>query len=555
MRIDQFKAEIKARCTDWEIGLGLIASSVTINLLSLAFPLALLQIYDRIIPNSAVSTLVLLISGVILASVVEGILRILRTSISSFAEARYEYRLACRAFQHIQESQLCDYERQGGGVYLERFNALSASKDFYTGQALTALLDIPFVFIYLLLIVYLAGWVILFPILVLGAFSYFAIKLGESMRTMLTERRAHDERRINFVVEILQSIHTVKSLALEALLLRRYERLQESTARGDALMADNSGIAGIYSNAATYLTTILVVSFGAIQVMHGNLSIGGLAACSFLSGRVLQPITRIISVWSRMQAIEVSTERANRLIELPQETNANQIHPQDIKGEIRLKEVAFRYSEKGPWILENINLTIQKGEIIAITGDNQSGKSSVLYLINALFTPNSGEILIDDYRLNDLNKEELRQRVSYIPNHPVLFQGTVLENLTGFRSGLIADRARELCDELQLSEVIYQLPQGFETVLGQSAVDFLPQGFRQRIAIVRGLVTDPNVILFDEANSSIDAKSDGVLRAALDSRKGRCTQILVTHRPSYLQLANRCFILKGGKLDAYSIPS
>lgn len=546
MQAKFFWDQIKQHISFWD-RVGLISSSLFINVLSLAFPIMLLQVYDRIIPNLAIDTLTLLIVGVISALILEAILRTARSFITAWIDARFEHLLGTKTFNTILNAQIKDYEMVGTGVYLEHLNAINILKDFYSNQIFSVMLDLPFILLFVALIAYIANMIVLIPLIILALLIWEANSLSKYLSANLNDKRIADDKRINFVISAISGIHGIKSMALEMQMLRRYERIHESTCYHDYQLGLKSSVATLSSNFASQISTVTVLVVGSMIVVQGGLTIGGLAACVLLTSRILQPASRAVSVFTRLQAVNLAQQRLKEVQQLPQENSAALADMPVIKGNIILENLSFRYSKDHPWILQKANLSIQAGEIIAINSQGLSGKSSLLWLIMGILQPVEGRILIDDHDLRYFNQHSIRQQIAYIPQRGTLFHGTIMENLTMFRSSHI-EIARQFADTLGLTSSIYQLPKGFETIVGKESVESLPYGLKQRICIARALLDEPRIILFDEANLSIDRYSGEILKAALMEYGKHRTWIVVSNRPLLLELAHRVFTLEKGQL-------
>ncbi len=522
----------------------LLAASMVVNLLGLALPLTLLQVYDRILPNSSLDTLVALVLGVMGAQILEGLLRVTRSAITSWTSARFEHMASSRAFNSLLTQPTDDFERKGTGAHAETLNAIHALKDFYSGQAYLSVFDIPFALLYFALLMIFGGWMVLVPLSLALAFSLSAIMLGKKMYLAMAKRMASDDSRVNFIVEILSGIGSIKALAMEEQMRRRYERLLDNSAQAEFHVAELSAKAGSLALLYSHLSTILVVSVGAIMVIDGDMTTGVLAACSLLAGRCVQPMQAALDRWTRFQTARLAEERLGQLIYEDQERPARPVLP-TVEGRIRLENLTLAF---GPApLLEGVSVDIKAGEMIGINGENGSGKSSVLGLISGSIPPTDGRILLDDYVLSDYDPISIRRQVAYIPQRPELFRGTILENLTLF-DPTRTDEAKEIAHKLGIDRVAARLPLGYETVVGEGAQDALPRGIRQLLVIAQALVHRPRVVLFDEANSAVDGAGDQALRNLLEELKGSCTIILVTPRPSLLNLADRQFKLANSQL-------
>ncbi len=527
----------------------MILATAFINILGLALPLTLLQIYDRILPNTAQGTLLLLVIGVGFAILLETVLRLIRSYVGGWMGARFEHLAGCAAIERLLTSEITEFEKDGSGVHLERFNSFSILRDFFSGQAIITLCDLPFAVLFLLLITYLAGWLVLVPLALIALFFVAAFAVGHLLRQSLENRIKADDRRFNFIIEVLGGVHTVKAMAMENQMLRRYERLQESCAESDYSVAFNSATALGIGTVFSQLTIFSVVGLGALQVINGSLTVGGLAACTMLAGRALQPLQRAAGIWTRFQNIRLALDRATRVFDMTPESEGDRIPLPAVKGAIELKNVDYRESENEPLVIDHVSLSIAAGETIAITGEQSSSHSSLLCLVMGVLKPSSGQVLIDGHDLAGLDPDSVRRQIAYLPQDAVLFNGTILENLTMFRPEA-EEQALEIAKYLGLDQSVTRMPKGYETIVGDGAEESQPRGRKQRIDVGRALVDRPRILLFNSVNSAMDREGDTILRSFLEKIKGQCTQILVTHRPSLISLADRVFELRNGRLIA-----
>jgi ATP-binding cassette, subfamily C, bacterial LapB len=555
--------QAKVKEDSGDFGLGAVArmpggmfdlfmGSFFINILSLVMPLTLLQVYDRILPNNAEGTLMLLVMGVGMALVLEALLRIARSYVSGWMGARFEHIAGCAAIERLMGSNIVKFEEQGVGGHLERLNALGTLREYYSGQTILALWDLPFAVLFLLGISYLAGWLVFVPITLITLFGISAIIVGKKLKNSIDLRMLADDRRFNFIIEVLGGVHTVKAMAMEEQMLRRYERLQEGCAEADYGVALHSASAMGVGSLFSQLTLFSVVGFGSTLVIDGMLTVGGLAACTMLAGRSMQPLQKVVGMWTRYQSIRLAKDRVHAIFKVPAEAPAGLPKMPPLRGDIEMRDMTFNFGknrdgEPLPDILTEVDISIKAGETVGIHGGNASGKTSLLYLMMAALNPSSGQVLIDGLDLADYDPVSIRRQIGYLPQDAVLFNGTIVENLTMFQADR-EDDALEVARLLGLGNVVAHMPMGYDTVVGDSAGDALPRGIKQRIAITRALVGKPRILSFDEANTAMDGRGDAILRNLLEKLKGRCTMVLVTHRPSVLNLSDRIYDLADARL-------
>ena len=530
---------------------GVLAATLVTNLLALALPLVLLQAYDRVIPNEATATLTALIIGLLVALVLDAIVRIVRASVMCWASARYEYVANCAVADRMLHAPIDSFEDSPVGRRVERFTAVDMIREYYGGQGAQNMVDLPFVLIFLLLIGLIGGHLVLVPIVVAVICAVTVMVMGHRLNHSLNERANNDDRRYSFMLEVLNGIENVKGLALEHLMLRRYERLLASSANHSSDIAYygamNQAVGAIGANASM----IGLACFGAIVVIDGSMTAGALGACTLLAGRSIQPLTRSVAVWTQFQTIKLARARIEEALTMPREPCAadDVAANQDIRltGTISVSGLRFGYPGSEP-LLNEVNLEVPAGTFVAISGSSGVGKSTLLRLLMGMGTPEAGEIAFDGARIDEIGVATVRAGIGYLAQQPMLFRGTLRDNLMLFAERDLEERALELANELGLNEVVARLPDGLETWIGDDMSYALPSGVRQKIAIVRALVADPPIILFDEANSNFDQEGDQQLVAMLERLRQDKTIIMVSHRPSLQRMADRRLVLSGGRL-------
>lgn len=529
----------------------LLIASCAQNILSLAMPITILQVYDRIIPNQAMHTLGVFIVALGIVLALDFLLSLGRFYITGWTGARVQHRLACRAVDHIFRSDLRAFEAIAPGVHLQRLRGAESIKNFFSGQGLLLFVDIPFALLFFVLIGLIAGPLAVVPIVVMLLLAITGSIAGRKLSHALEARRETDDRRYNFMIEVLSAIRTVKGLGMETLMSRRYERLQGSSAEASYSVADGGTWARATGQMFSQLTAITVGAYGSTLVIDGTLTIGGLAACTLLASRSAQPMMRALGTWTQYQNARVSRNQVTGVLDMPLESQPDAPDMPPIQGNVVLEHVSFGYAENLEPVLRDIDLHVDAGETIAISGTNGSGKSTLLGLMTGLLVPSSGRVLIDGEDIWSYDAVSLRGQVVYLPQKPALFQGSILENMTMFGGDARIDSALQMAERLGLHEAIGRMPKGYDTIVEHAANDGLPGGVRQRIALVRALtlVEDPKLILFDEANTYLDQRSDALLLDLLTAYRGTCAMAIVSHRPSFLALADRAYRIDQGRLQ------
>ncbi len=534
--------------------LELVMSSILINLMALALPLALLQVYRRILPNHSVDTLTALALGVGAALMIEASLRQLREYIAGWIAARFEHRAHIEALRRLLHMPMARYETQGSGSYVERLGAIDQIRDQVGGRSLVAMVDLPFVLIFLGVMAALGGVLVLVPAGLMVVFAIVVFLSGPGMRRLVDSNTELAERRQNFMLETLRGIHGVKAMAAESQMIRRFERLLEQATTGRAKLSLSHAAVNSIGAMFSQMSVVLVVAGGAILAIQGHLTVGAMAACTLLAGRVIPPVQAALQVWLRRQTLRAARQRVDSLFAMPDPTLEEKRPPMPpVKGFITLDNIVHGQSREGHPLLDGVTLELQAGECISIQGGNGSGKSLLLWLMTGQLLPDDGRVLVDGHDLAEYDPRTLYRRIGFMSEHGELIQGTLLDNLT------MLDPAREeaalaAAEEVGLNEVAASLAQGYDAELGGKIGAALPAGVIQRIAIARVLAMEPAVLLFDDANSQLDGPSDRLVMEALKRRMGRHTIVVISHRPSTLKLGQRHFRLAEGRLEDIGQP-
>ena len=484
----------------------LIAASCAVNLLSLALPITLLQVYDRVIPNSATETLGLFAIALGLVLLLDLMLSLCRSYLSSWTGARIQYRMSCETIDHLLGNDIRAFESVPVGVHLQRLRAIDSVKTFLAGQGLLLTVDLPFALMFFLLIGLIAGSLVLVPVIILILLGFAAYATGVRLSAALDRGQQIDDRRYNFLIEVLRKIHTIKGLGLETLMVRRYELLQASSAESSYRRTIAGASARNTGHLFSQITAAAVGAYGSTLVIDHSLSIGALAACTLLASRSAQPMIRALGTWTQFQNVRAGQSRIKEILSMPREGSPDAPPIHEIEGQIEIERLSYSFSSTDSTIFHDVNLKVQPGETISIIGANGSGKSTALGLMMGLLLPTEGRVLIDGYDLWEHDPATFRRQVLYLPQRPILFQGTLLENLTMFRGSRYVNTAMMFADRLGLHDAVSRMPAGYDTQIDQSVNCGLPEGIRQRVALVRAfsLVEDPRLLLFDEANNFLD---------------------------------------------------
>ncbi len=540
---EAYRSQVFGLSAAWHIALALM-----LNILSLAVPIMMLQVYDRIIPHQAYGTLTLLVSGVLVALALDAMLRLARAWLSGWSAASHEHVAACAAMERIANSKLDVFEQTSIGTHMHNFSALERLREFYSGQSLTAVVDLPFAALFLLMVGYLGGILVLVPTILLLAFVLFSHYAGAWLKTAIQERDQADHRKASHMIAVLSGIHTAKSFGMERLLSRRFEGYQKDVTKGSYDVALASGLAATMSTAFSQMSLILTAAAGSLLVIHGHLSVGGLSACTMLAGRALQPVQRVLGTWLRLQDLSVSRQQVATLFAMPMQLREQDPLPPP-QGTLQLQNVDFAYGEQGGLALQGISLSVERGEVVSISGDKGSGKSTLLQLMAGLLAPTGGIVRLDNFDPAARSMAEMSAHIGYLPQQGIVLKGSILDNITGFVNDEDSvESAKTIGRELGLDTVVNILSKGYATMLSDSAADPVPPGVKQRIVLARVLRHRPAVLMFDDADHALDKEGYNRLFRLIGRLKGRCSIVMVSHDQNLLSFADRGYVLEQGKL-------
>lgn len=529
-----------------------IVASVFANVLGLAMPLAILQVYDRVLPNTSTDTLLVLILGVVAVLVVDGIIKIARAGVVGKLGAGFNHQVHTELFRRVLDADPTQLAKTPISVQVHQLRSLQSISDHYGDQGRLLAIDLPAGGIFLAVLVFIAGSLALVPVCLLGIFVFFALQRNKALQQVVVDRADQDDRKSDFILEVLAGAKTVKSQAMEALIMRRFERLQKATAKLSAKYMRLSGEARDASSLFGTLTTIFVVLFGALMVIHGNFSIGGVAASTLLSGQFVQPFLRAINQLTDMQRLKHDYSQVQELFALPEVTSHEQL---DIAadGSIRFNDVSLVAGGGTREVFKNINLDISSGQFIGFRGADGSGKSTLMKLITGEIQPTSGRVWIGGHEYEGLHDQALRRSIAYVDSQSAVFNGTILENITMF--GAVSDiaHARMAAKLIGLEKEIHLLPKGYDTPLGADLGGKVPTSTLQRIGIARALAGEPKILVLDEANAHLDQQAEKGLTDALVRLKGYLTVIIISHRPSMLAVADHQYELRDKQIHKLNV--
>jgi len=528
--------------------IDVLIGSFFLQIFGLLTPLFFQVIIDKVFIHRGLSTLEVLALGLGVLSVFEVVLGGLRTYLFAHTSNRIDVELGARLFRHLFALPMAYFQARRVGDTVARVRELDTIRQFLTSSAITLALDLFFSIIFLvvlyiyspLLTLVVAGALPLYVILSLGLTPIFRERLNERFK------RGADSQA--FLVETVSGVETVKSMALEPVMQRRWEEQLAGYVTSAFKVVGVGNLATQTTTLINKITTVLILFLGAGLVIRNKLTVGELVAFNMISSQLSAPVLRLAQLWQDFQQVRISIDRLGDILNTtPEPGQSAQASLPAIRGDIRLESVNFRYRLDGPQVLADVSLHILPGQVMGVVGSSGSGKSTLAKLIQRLYVPESGRVLIDGVDLAMVDPAWLRRQIGVVLQENVLFNRTVRENIALAEPGMGLDRVISAAQLAGAHDFILALPEGYETMIGERGAS-LSGGQRQRIAIARALVGDPRILIFDEATSALDYESEAAIQANMRRITLDRTVILIAHRLSTLRLANTIVTIENGRL-------
>ena len=526
-----------------------LVASFFLQLFALVSPLFFQVVIDKVLVNRTLSTLDVLVIGLVAISLFETILGILRTYLFAHTTNRIDVELGARLFRHLLALPIAYFQARRVGDSVARVRELENIRNFLTSSALTLVIDLLFTFVFLaVMFIYspLLTWI------VLGAFPfYIGISAAATplFRKRLDEKFARGAENQAFLVESVTGIETLKSMAVEPQMQRRWEEQLAGYVASSFRVIRLGNTASQVVQLVSKVVTVAVLYFGAKLVIAGDLTVGELVAFNILAGRVSSPVLRLAQMWQDFHQARISVARLGDILNTPAEPtyNPGRAALPAIRGDISFDHVTFRYRIDGPEVLRDVNFSVPAGQVVGIVGPSGSGKSTLAKLVQRLYVPESGRVLIDGVDLAMVDTMWLRRQLGVVLQENILFNRSVRDNIALADPGMPIERIIAAATLAGAHEFILELPEGYDTIVGERGSS-LSGGQRQRIAIARALVTEPRVLIFDEATSALDYESERIIQQNMAQIcKGR-TVLIVAHRLSTVRLADRIVTIDHGRI-------
>lgn len=522
--------------------------SFVLNIFALLTPLFFQVVMDKVLVHRGLTTLDVIAIGLLGIMIFETLLSGLRSYVFSHTTSRIDVELGSRLFRHLVTLPLAYFQARRVGDSVARVRELENIRSFLTGNSITLILDVLFSVVFIAVMFMYSGWLTLVVILSLPLYFIVSLLITPVLRVRLNESFTRGAENQAFLVETINGIDTLKSMAVEPQINRKWDNQLASYVAASFKTQTLSTIANESVGFIGKLVTVTTLWLGARLVVDGDLSVGQLIAFNMLAGRVSQPIMRLAQLWTNFQQTGVSVQRLGDILntrtELSQDSRST-LPP--LRGDVEFDQVHFRYRPDGSEVLRGISLTIQAGEVIGVVGRSGSGKSTLTRLLQRLYTPERGRVLVDGMDLALADVSSLRRQIGVVLQDNMLFARSIRENIALVDPGTPIEAVMHAAKMAGAHDFILELPEGYDTVVGEHGAS-LSGGQRQRIAIARALIGNPRILIFDEATSALDYESERIIQQNMQAIcKGR-TVIIIAHRLSAVRDANRILVMDCGQI-------
>jgi subfamily B ATP-binding cassette protein HlyB/CyaB len=522
--------------------------SFFLQLIGLVTPLFFQVVMDKVLVHHGTTTLDVLAIGLFVCMTFETVLSGLRTYVFAHTTNRIDVELGSRLFRHLIALPLGYFQARRVGDSVARVRELETIRSFLTGNAVTLVMDVLFSFVFIAVMAAYSGKLTLLVLASLPLYLVLSLVLTPLLRSRLREKFNRGAENQSFLVESVTGIQTLKAMAVEPQMSRQWDNQIASYVSAGFRTTTLGTVAREGVGYVGKLVTLGTIWIGARLVMSGELSVGELIAFNMLAGRVAQPIMRIAQLWTDFQQTGVSMQRLGDILNTPSEiSSANRSPLPEVAGRVEFEHVRFRYRPDAPEVLQDVSLVIEPGEVIGVVGRSGSGKSTLTKLVQRLYVPERGRVLVDGVDLAMVDVASLRRQIGVVLQENVLFNRSIRDNIALAEPGAPLEDIVNAARLAGAHEFILELPEGYDTVVGEQGAS-LSGGQRQRVAIARALMSNPRILIFDEATSALDYESERIIQQNMRAICQGRTVIIIAHRLSAVRDADRIVVMDHGRI-------
>ncbi|MEY2893948.1 MAG: hypothetical protein RJA98_3856 [Pseudomonadota bacterium] len=525
-------------------------AALLINLFALAFPMFSMNVYDRVVPNHAIETLWALSIGVFLVLSSDLFMRKLRSRFVDEASARIDVQISALLMEKVLGTRL-EHRPESVGSFASNLRGFEQVRDFIASSTVTALVDLPFALIFVVVIAWISPWLVLPVIVTFALILLLGYVLQHRLHELSESTYKASALRNATLVESLTGLETIKSQGAESVIQAKWERANAFLARTNVTMRGLSSTAMYGTNFLMQGVSVAVILIGVFLISQRELTMGALIASTMLSSRALAPASQIVGLLMQYQGARTALDSLNKLMDKPVERPLGQhfVQRPQLRGEIEFRNVHFAYPNRDDAALDGVSFRIQAGERVALIGRVGSGKSTLQRLMMGLYQPTQGEVLLDGVDLRQLDPADVRRNMGYVSQDVTLFYGNLRDNIT-FGLPYADDSAVVAAAEVAgMTDFVNRHPRGFDMPVGERG-ESLSGGQRQTVGIARAVLHNAPILLLDEPTSAMDFSSEAQITQRITAFAENKTVVLVTHRTSLLSMVNRVIVVDGGRIVA-----
>lgn len=521
--------------------------SVALQIFALISPLFFQVIMDKVLVHQSFSTLNVIAVGLLVVVIFEVLLGGIRTFIFSHTTSRIDVELGARLFRHLLSLPITYFESRRVGDTIARVKELEQIRTFLTGQALTSVLDLTFSFVFIIVMWQYSVWLTLVVIISLPIYAIWSAVISPILRHRLNDKFARNADNHSFLVESVSAMGTIKAMAVTPQMTDRWDKLLAGYVHSSFRVTK---LATIGQQGIMLIQKLVMVAnlwIGAHLVISNQITVGQLIAFNMLASQVANPVIRLAQLWQDFQQVGISVSRLGDILNTPTENQKSSVSLGEIQGNIQFDQVTFRYRPDSANVLDNLSLEINTGEIIGIVGRSGSGKSTLTKLIQRLYVPLHGRVLVDGQDLTLVDPSWLRRQIGVVLQDNILLNCSIRDNIALSEPAMPMEKVIAVAKLAGADEFISSLPEGYDTIVGEQGSS-LSGGQRQRIAIARALVSNPRILILDEATSALDYESEHIIMQNMNKICAGRTVIIIAHRLSTVARADRIIVMEKGKL-------
>jgi ATP-binding cassette, subfamily C, bacterial LapB len=522
-------------------------AAVLINVLALAGTFFTMNVYDRVVPNQALTTLWTLAAGVCIAMVFEFLAKNLRAWLLDNAGKKADLVLGSALFRQTLQIRLV--HRAGSpGAFANNLREFESVRDFATSATLAGLTDLPFMILFVFVIGMIGGQLFWIPLLAIPLILAATLLVQWPMANLIRDNLRESSAKHGLLIEAVEGTETIKAVRAEAWLQSQYEVSSTLTAQSGMKSRVYSNLLLHFNAVVQSFVTVAMVVWGVYLIGEGKLTQGALIGAVMLAGRALAPLSQVTALGVRFQQARSSLKNLNRIMTLPtdREKGKNYLDKTSIRGQIDAKGVSFSYTKDAPLVLESLDVNIGAGQKIAVLGRIGSGKSTMLKVLSGLYQPTKGQVLVDDLDVQQIEPSAVRRQIQYVPQDARLFHGSLKQNLIVANPYVNEEFVFAVCESLGIHQFASKHPRGYDMLINERG-EGLSGGQRQAVALARALIARPSVLLLDEPTSAMDVQTEQMALMALGKFAAKATVVMVTHKLQLVQFMQRVIVIDSGK--------